>query len=297
MAEPDFTAVALLEHLKLAPAGASWQLVSVAGAHSNRVWRASAPGARDCIVKHHQADAVRNPLFGNDAAVERAAAEATPTSLAPRLLGAWGDWSVWPCVAGGRFHAPERAAQQLRAVHDLSPWTGLSVVAGTPRAWVEQGLDMLDRVATDNEAVAALRASAPEVGARPHACTVIHRDPHPGNWVGGDAAVLVDWQCVALGNPHEDLACYLARGMRLAYGFPPAPLWEAARFLAAAGVTLDATWIDTQAAYDFRFACYCAWREQTVPGTGQYAAALADYVSRAVPVSNPSIDRPLRSRQ
>ncbi|MEM6985585.1 MAG: phosphotransferase [Pseudomonadota bacterium] len=296
MAESDFTAASLLKHLKIAPDGVAWRLRALPGAHSNRVWHATAAGAHDCIVKHHQTDLPDNPLFANDVDVECEAARRGPVTLVPRLLARRGAWTVWRHVEGGSHHAPEEAASQLRAVHAMTPWVGLAVASGSPREWVEQGVAMLETVPL-SRASDRLRACAPSAPAGPHRCTLVHRDPHPGNWVGGESAVLIDWQCAALGNPLEDFACYLSRGMRIAYGFEPATLWQASRFLAAAEIELDASWVDTQVAYDFRFACYCAWRGAMLPQAERYTRALDDYVSRAVPVSKPSIDTPLRSRQ
>lgn len=296
MAEPEWTAATLVEQLYPSPAGKSWSVAAVAGAHSNRVWHASQPRRPDCIVKHHRPDRLGNPLFGNDIDRECEAARRAPVGLVPILLARRGNWTVWEHRSGGARHAPEQAAWQLGAVHALRPWTGLEVVSGAPSAWVQEGLEMLES-APATAGLARLHSMAPDARAGLHRCTVVHRDPHPGNWVGGQAAMLIDWQCVALGNPLEDFACYLSRGMRIAYGFEPAPPEWAARFLRAANIDPGHAWLAAQAAWDFRFACYCTWRAAVNPGRGHYQRALDDYVSRAEPVSKPSIDTALRSRQ
>ncbi len=299
MVEPEKTVLALLDSLDIAPAGVSWQCERLSGAYSNRVWRAwivGAAGVADCIVKHCLDGGTPNPLFPNCAQAEAEAARRLPADLVPRLLRQRGDWLVWRAESGDYTHAPEQAAAQLQRLHATPAWPGLEAVAGTPCEWVAQGTAMLSQLPA-TETVFALSTLAPPVHIAPYTVSVVHRDTHRGNWVGGEAALLADWQSVALGNPLEDVACYLARGMRLAYGFEPASLAEASRFLHASGVTLDAQWLDVQAAYDFRFACYCAWRMQAHPGLGRYAEALNEYLSLTMPVSKPSIDTVFRSRQ
>ena len=295
MLAPEVTATTLLDRLGLTSPGARWHLQPVPGAFSNSVWRASAEGAPDCIVKRGSGEA-GNPLFANDWHQEARANRQLPGSLVPTRLLHEGAWQIWRYEAGGSLHEPERAAEQLNRLHSATPWDGLSSVCGTPHAWVQQGQAILERLPI-SQSVYALSVRVPDVRSAPHAVCVVHRDPHLGNWVGGSRALLADWQSVALGNPQEDFACYLSRGMRLAYGFDEATLADASRFLHAAGIALDASWLDVQAAYDFRFACYCAWRVAMRSPHGRYREALEDYVSCAVPVSKPSSETALRSRQ
>jgi hypothetical protein len=62
------------------------------------------------------------------------------------------------------------------------------------------------RILTDYVAIAAA------LDAGPH--TVLHGDPHPGNWyVDGATLGLLDWQAVRRGNPLRDVAYFLVLGL------------------------------------------------------------------------------------
>jgi aminoglycoside phosphotransferase (APT) family kinase protein len=101
------------------------------------------------------------------------------------------------------------------------------------------------------------------VGDRPVARpSLVHTDCGPGNLVRSRRGlVLIDWQCPGLGDPVEDLACFLSPAMMVLYAAPPHGRSAIESFLAAYP---DREVVDRYrrdgVAWHYRIAAYCLWR-------------------------------------
>lgn len=130
-----------------------------------------------------------------------------PLAFAPGqgwLLTQYLDRPVWPET---RVHQPEglqSLAMLLRKVHSLPGSTARfcprqsaeRYARGLPRA---QAAPLLERISALSEQL--YEESLPRC--------LCHHDPHPGNVLGIDAPVLIDWEYAAAGRPLFDLAAVI----------------------------------------------------------------------------------------
>ena len=223
-------------------------------------------------------DGAATPLFPNDPAWEMVALRwLDGTGLAPRPLGAVetpiGPAILYRHVAGRRATSTAAVARALARLHRLSPPPGLRRPPSGPR-----GLRLrLDAVTQALRAPppALLRlpgpAAAPDV--RP---AFLHGDPTPGNAVGAvSGAVLIDWQCPALGDPCDDLAILLSPAMRRLDGLEPLTAAERTAALEAYGDPAVTARLDALAPlHHALLAAHCLWRaERGWPGARDAAEA------------------------
>ncbi|RID90744.1 aminoglycoside phosphotransferase family protein [Gemmobacter lutimaris] len=245
-----------------------WQ--PLAGGRVNRVWRVGA-----LVIKlHHPAAA--SPLFPNDAGAEYTALRLLEgTGLAPSPVAGGDNWLAYRFVEGqpwrqgaasiGRLLA-QLHGQPTTALPFRRPPTGNTAILADAMTWaVRQTLPPLPQVP----------ASAPV------RLSFLHGDPVAGNIIGNDdKALLIDWQCPALGDPVDDIALFLSPGMQLLYRGSRLSADEIAAFRATYGMA------DVLARYDllapllhWRIAAHCALRASQ--GHDGYAEAL-DHECRAV---------------
>jgi thiamine kinase len=135
--------------------------------------------------------------------------------------------------------------------------------------------DRLLVAATAEDAEALGTRRPPETVGPATRLALLHTDAGAGNViVGADGARLIDWQCPAVGDPAEDLFCFLSPAFQVLYGNEPLSAAERAAFLEAyddreVGDRLDAL----GPALTYRMGAYCAARRHALGGVDPDAAA------------------------
>lgn len=245
----------------LADGKAEW--VGLAGGRTNRVWRIG-----DAVVKLFASQG-GSPMFPNASGTElRALMWLSGTGLAPQPLAAGqvpeGGFVVCRAVDGTVLDRPNQTLiQSLAALHHTAARPGMFPVwpAGH-RAAMSLGHALLEQLHPTMPVRQLMRAGASLQAPGklpPPRRALLHRDAVAGNAViSGRHAVLIDWQCPALGDPAEDLAQTLSPGMQRLHGkgavdrdtvlstYPDPDVVD--RYLALAP------------AFGFRMAAYCLWR-------------------------------------
>ena len=92
--------------------------------------------------------------------------------------------------------------------------------------------------------------------------SIIHCDPVPGNAIlYNNDAILIDWQCCAIGDGSEDIACALSPAMQYLYGKGELSFKIREQFLKTYShrKTVERYKLLGQI-YHFRIAAYCFWR-------------------------------------
>lgn len=260
--------------------GQTWQALT--GGRTNRLWR-----VQDHVVKLFAP--TKNPLFPNEPDAEWAIlTELEGSGVTPRPVHS-GNWDgcryiVYEFQNG---HAWEQGVSQpagvLRRIHGVSAQNDYRLAPDGSAALVAQTngiLNVLDASARDR--LLLLRPDG--VVAPSMRRSLLHGDPVPANFIIGDASVLVDWQCPAIGDPVEDLCMFLSPAMQLAYRGAPLEADEIQDFLAKYDCTDTAKRLAFLAPWHhWRMAAYCAWKSATDPiytqGMGLELAAL-NQVSR-----------------
>lgn len=273
-----------LSRLGLASSRATARLFK--GGFKNAVWLIGDSQERLVAKVYMAAADDDNPYYPNHPADEALALRhLAGTGLAPDFV-AWFPESVEPAMLVYRFvDGPTwsdgigAAARLIAAVHGVDPPGGLRRVAATPTDVAAHGDAMLAR-AVDDAGLARLRPGASDDP--PRRLALIHTDCGPGNIVmAKDGPRLIDWQCPALGDPAEDIACFLSPAMMTLYRRPPHDDDDAAAFLAAYGAGEAVERYRRHApAFHWRIAAYCAYRAKALgaadPETASlYAQALA----------------------
>ncbi len=95
---------------------------------------------------------------------------------------------------------------------------------------------------------------------------------------------LIDWQYAGLGDPVEDLACFLSPGLLTLYGLKPLVLYAEDLFLEHyPDREIVGRFLKERSAYHWRLAAYCLYRQETLvhqnaPASRAYARALEEEV-------------------
>ncbi len=212
-----------------------------------------------------------HPFFPNDPDAEaRALALAAPLGLAPPLAARGPGWIAYRHASGSPWRAgPATAARLLARVH------ATPVPAGTFRHAAIGPV----AVAAQARAIAAdCRGRLPPLPVPPPVAlpplAFLHGDAVAGNLiVAGDQAMLIDWQCPALGDPVDDLATFLSPAMQHLYRGNPLSQDEAADFLAAYPDPATTQRYRAMAPLlHWRIAAHCLWRAER--GAADYATAM-----------------------
>jgi hypothetical protein len=258
-------------------------LEPLGGGVTNAVWRWRRPSG-DLIVKRFRPDA-GTPLFPNSAAdAYQAQLVLRGTGLAPEpgaLLSGDAPVLVYRAAEGGAG-SPEDAGLLLAALHAVPPPAQLRALPQGASAILAQGEAMLAGL-PGATALRALRPAVPDVP--PVTPAFLHGDPVPANIVAGAGrAVLIDWQCPAVGDPCEDLACYLSPAMQIAYGAGPLAAAQSQAFLAAYGNPALAERLALLGpAFHWRMAAYCLWRAAHTPALA--GVAMRGYAAEVAALS------------
>ena len=176
-------------------------------------------------------------------------------------------WSL-PSSAAARNRDLAEVAQLLGRIHGVRPRADLEARPAGSDELRQHGRSILSMCAGED----AKRLSRLEPRCNSVVCrqrTLVHGDVVPGNLIrSNDGLTVIDWQCPGIGDPADDIACFLSPGMQMTNG----------------GVVIDASLIeafieaypcqDTIDRYrkllplfHWRMAAYCLWRTQ-IPGPG-----------------------------
>ena len=257
------------------PEQALW--TPLAGGRTNRVWRVQVAGGDDLVCKLYRGRD-SNPLFGNDPEAEFACLSALAgQAIAPdpvrMLVRDSGTVLLYRYLEGLVWHqGVEPVSELLRRVHASPPPAGLrrSPVGGA--AVLAQADTILAGV--PGGAARRLHERRPQVGTSlPSALSFLHGDVVPANLLQTPKGLrLIDWQCPALGDPVDDLACFLSPAMQVVYGDGPLDADQAPAFLECYDdPQVSARYEALRPAYHYRMAAYCLWRVQQ--GNADYSAA------------------------
>jgi hypothetical protein len=260
------------------PPAADVDRVLLAGGYRNAVWKVR-DGRQWLIEKHYAEDPGKpNPMFPNLPDHEALALETLAGSgCAPELVAYRPATSLdraavtYRYVKGGQWgRGVVDVAALLHRVHHHPLGTE---VARRLRV-LQRSAAEAQRHADDMLAAVPRGASAQSLGVRPASpsstriatSTLVHTDCGPGNLVRTRAGVvLIDWQCPGLGDPVEDIACFLSPAMMILYSARPHSARARAAFLDAYD---DASVIERYhrdgASWHYRIAAYCAWRAHTL---------------------------------
>ena len=218
-------------------------------------------------------------MFPNDPAAEIAALRRLDgTGLAPGPIGVVetpaGLAIVYRHVPSVGPAAPEVVAAALARLHRCAPPPGLRRAPSGPRS-LRARLGVVLRGLRERPP-SVLRDPPGPTSLPPIRPAFLHGDPTPGNALGTtDGAVLIDWQCPALGDPCDDLAILLSPAMRRLDGLAPLTDPERAAALAAYGDPDVAMRFHALAPlHHASIAAHCLWRaERGWPGASEAAAA------------------------
>lgn len=243
------------------------------GGYHNEVWKVRA-GRGYVIEKIYNEDrAEPNPMYPNRARAESAALrELAGSGLAPTFVAyhrAGPDRRprlVYEYVAGkGWTSGTSEVADLLGRVHRHEVRGRFRRLPASPGAALTHADSMV--AATPRVGSGDLRALRPSFGGLASRrlaprLSLVHTDCGPGNLIrAAHGLLLIDWQCPGIGDPVEDLACFLSPAMMILY--EQRPHGETARqaFLDAypdRGV-VD-RYLALGAAWHYRIAAYCIFR-------------------------------------
>jgi aminoglycoside phosphotransferase (APT) family kinase protein len=157
-------------------------------------------------------------------------------------------------------------AQLLSKVHRVTPPKGIRRLNNSATRARKHGDTMIANVRSPqaNE----LRKLRPSHAAGPsHApLSLVHTDCGPGNLLRTRTGlVLIDWQCPGIGDPVEDLACFLSPAMMILYNCTPHSFSTSEKFLAAyPDANVVKRYRRDAASWHYRIAAYCIWRVKSL---------------------------------
>jgi aminoglycoside phosphotransferase (APT) family kinase protein len=250
---------------------ASGSRTLLTGGYRNQVWKVRA-GSGYVIEKQYAEDpGDPNPMFPNLPDHEAAAlAHLAGSGCAPELvsyrpaLEHAGASVVYRFVPGTQWRrGVDDVAHLLGTVHQLPAPRGMrrlhrSAVEAIAHADTVVG-DV--PVARERARVSAVRPAG--MLDRPvRRAALVHTDCGPGNIVRSPhGLVLIDWQCPGVGDPVEDVACFLSPAMMILYATPPHTTGARQRFLDAYDDRrVVARYQRDGPAWHYRIASYCVWR-------------------------------------
>ena len=268
---PPVALVSDLERMELVSRQAQWQ--AFLGGRTNHVWHVCDLGA-EYVVKLFAPASSATPLFRNDPLAEAAVLDLLAGSgLSPRLVyhgtHSAGEVVIYEHQKGVPWRSgTEQVAAVLRALHSRqqdTKFVWLPVAPDGSKELTQQTLAILKQTPAD--------LAAPILDLRPGHVVVpsgyrclLHGDPVPDNVVcppgkTGTRAVLIDWQCPALGDPVLDLALFLSPAMQQVGRGSPLSQEERCDFLSAYGDPLaEARLAALQPFLHWRMVAYCLWK-------------------------------------
>lgn len=258
-------------------ASAEDQFEVLVGGRTNRVWKLRGQ-LRHAVLKLYRNELI-NPLFRNDPNLESLCLrELELTGIAPKLLAngpfEGGDWVLYDHAPGTCWTSdPEPVARLLHRLHRVAPPKGVPLGCLGSADLTAHAETILSQCSAQAQTDLAARRPTGQVSTVT-ARRLIHGDPVPGNvLMRNGQAILIDWQCPAIGDPSEDLAMFLSPAMQLLYRGAPLSRLETDRFLSAypESETVE-RYQRLKPWYHWRMSAYCHWRKER--GAADYAAAL-----------------------
>lgn len=243
---------------------------------TSHVWLHDAVDGPSTILKASSVDR-GTPLFPNDPraeweAMKRLSSKAlSPFPLTIRALEGGTKLLVSQYLQPEDPMTTEALAALLRRVHKTPGWAGLARRSHDTLELRAQGVSMLSR----SSAPAWLMNLAPKtvVETLTSPLVLVHRDLVPANaaMLATGAAVALDWQCPALGDPCEDIAHATSPGMQ-SLSDTPVVIKDTDLLRAYGDAEVSRAYTRRAPFYRWRMACYCQW--QLDRGQQDYAAAL-----------------------
>lgn len=237
------------------------------GGRTNRVWHIADGGCGKVLKLYETGGA--NPLFPNIQQAEVAALEQlSGTGLAP-VLRAFGGAPEGPWIVYDRFDGATwdkdayLVAAMLGRVHTMSAGKITRSGANGSDDLRQQILTILHQCT--GPLVDELTALIPATHIpQTHTPCLVHGDPVSANiLVREGQAILIDWQCPAVGDPCDDLALFLSPAMHWVYRGAPLDDAEVNQFLAHyPNPDVTARYRRLRRFYALRHAAYCLWQCQ-----------------------------------
>jgi len=281
----------------------SAQLRPLPSSYTHRFWRLQT-GARDYVIKEYFPGLESNPLYPTLPQEEAVALTLLERhNLAPRLESFLTSPSGAPLVVYGYDRGTEaeidvRDAARLLgrlAALKLAP-EELSPVPSGYHQILNHGDAILEKIAGSRRAANLKRLRPLESSvARSHdpERILIHRSLCLGTvQMTANGPALIDWQYAGLGDPVEDLACFLSPGLHTLYGMRPLVLYAEDLFLEHYPDREVVTrFLSERTAYHWRLAAYCLFRQETLthvnaPASRAYARALEEEVDLLLRLRN-----------
>jgi aminoglycoside phosphotransferase (APT) family kinase protein len=243
----------------------------LAGGYRNEVWKVRTPLGTVIEKRYAEDPGSPNPMYPNLPDHEAGAmTHLAGSGCAPELVSyqpaddAHGAVVTYRYVSGSAWQrGVADVAELLHRVHHVPPPDGMRVLhpgASAARIHADEMIHDTTPSALRNRLLAARPASvATDEVRRP---SLVHTDCGPGNVIRHrDGIVLIDWQCPGLGDPVEDVACFLSPAMMILYDATPHGARARATFLDAyADASVVARYRRDGAAWHYRIGAYCVWR-------------------------------------
>ncbi|MEM9635204.1 MAG: aminoglycoside phosphotransferase family protein [Pseudomonadota bacterium] len=262
--------------------------------YTSRFWRLDVPG-RTYVVKEFFPGNEDNPLYPTLPEQEADALSVLARhDLAPELEAFGRSPAGTPLLVYG--YAPPRTDEiEVREAADLigrfaalkEPVPGHQVVPAGFHEVLARGDEMLASIPESRKA-ANLKRLRPEdtaVGQRDVVRSLVHRSFCLGTILStGNGARLIDWQYAGLGDPVEDIACFVSPGLAILYGLHPLVAHAEEMFLEHyPDRDTVSRFMEERSAYHWRLAAYCLLRNETLmhsnaPAARAYGRALEEEV-------------------
>ena len=207
------------------------QSTALKGGYWNVLMRVQAPKV-DVVVKQFRLDVV-NSMFPNMPDAEAQALKfLTPLGLSPTFVdylpdAEGGPVLIYQYVEGNQWQGDLEAVGQLfRKLHDAPVAEDFRMLNIEPVDILAQAKEALNSIPEDFPARVTLEACFPAAIDHPglDRRSLIHTDTGPGNMIQKNSdLVLIDWQCPGLGDPVEDITCFISPGMQILYNSDPLP--------------------------------------------------------------------------
>jgi thiamine kinase-like enzyme len=233
-----------------------WKPLS--GGRSNVVWRIG-----DKVCKLYKQNRTSELFPNNPVDEQRVLDFLKGTSLAPDLLYfkqlKIGPVLVYKFVDGPVFKVPsEKIAQSLLKLHSIPTQNIVLKRRDSSSKNLLQQCKNLLHGGDLHELNLPNDPNIPDSQIQ----SIIHGDPVAGNIVdNGKNAVFIDWQCCAIGDPTEDIACALSPAMHHLYGEGELDLITRKNFIKFYDNNEIADRYEVLGhLYHIRIAAYCFWR-------------------------------------
>ncbi|MCV0427790.1 MAG: aminoglycoside phosphotransferase family protein [Roseibium sp.] len=262
--------------------------------YTSRFWRLDVPG-RVYVIKEFFPGNEDNPLYPTLPDQEADALNVLARfNLAPELEAFATSPVGTPLLVYG-YEPPKTDEIEVGEAADLigrfaalsEPVPGHQIVPAGFHEVLERGDEMLAAI-PDSRKAANLKRLRPEDGAvrkRKLERSLVHRSFCLGTIQStGNGARLIDWQYAGLGDPVEDVACFVSPGLAILYGLHPLVAHAEEMFLEHyPDRDTVSRFMEERSAYHWRLAAYCLLRNETLmhsnaPAARAYGRALEEEV-------------------